>query len=110
MALILDQEARTEAMPKKTKRTGWLQRWIEEQCPHIRGLDEKGIGRVKSKRKVWSLGDGIFTSKGSKEGFPGDDEESLIWDQLSLRWKQGLEVGSSRGMLSGMLKREPAYT
>lgn len=29
---------------------------------------------------------------------------SLVWDQLSLRWKQGLEVGSSRGMLNGKLK------
>lgn len=56
--------------------TEWLERWIEEKCPHIRGLDEKGAGRVKSQRKVSSLGDEIFTRKGSDEGFSGEDGES----------------------------------
>lgn len=82
------------------KGTGWLERWIEEQCLHMRGLDEKGIGRVKSKRKVWSLGEGLFTRKGSEEGFPEDDDES----GLGAAEFEGLELGDSRGKL----KRRPA--
>lgn len=55
---------------------------------------------VKSRRKILSLGDGIFPRKGSKEGFSGDDDES------GMGRKQGLEDG----MFSDKLKRRPACT
>lgn len=58
------------------------------------------MGRVKSRRKILSLGDGIFPRKGSKEGFSGDDDES------GMGRKQGLEDG----MVSDKLKRRPACT
>ena len=63
-----------------------------DQRLHIRGVDEKGPGRVESRKRILSLGDEIFPR--NKESFPevrrifsGDDAKS------GLGRKQGLENG-----------------
>ena len=63
-----------------------------DQRLHIRGVDEKGPGRVESRKRILSLGDEIFPR--NKESFPevrrifsGDDAKS------GLGRKQGLEDG-----------------
>lgn len=67
---------------------------MEEQCSYFRGLDEKGEGRVKSRKKILSLADRIFTRQEIRRVF-------LVWGGSRAGWKQD-------GVFSDRLKKRPA--